>query len=430
MAHVLSRAFAAAEFAVKKTLFDCRGCGQCVLRQTGLICPMSCPKGLRNGPCGGTVGGRCEVDRERPCVWVRIDSARAGADLQASPLFDAPDPALFGSASVINAVTRADRPARTPLPWLDLGRQRAEGSARTGSLLEAALRGGKFAVTGEVRSPRSTDISAVMNQARRLHEAGFAAINTTSFLGGRPALPSGVLAAALQADGIEAIAQTTGRDFTRTAFVGELLALRRGGVRNLLCLTGDAWHGGAPRAIFEMDGGLMLYEARWLAERRTVRFSGDAIADPPRPFLGAAINPSTTPVAVPVRRLLQKAAAGADFIQTQVLTSAAAMAEFMALCRSVGLHRELFILAGIPVVTDRNALERLPSIPGVDADADFMRRLRGATDLRREGVRVAIELGNACAAIPGVHGAHLMLFGRDHDALPEVRRALPTLRPS
>ena len=44
----------------------CRACGECVLDQTGGICPMTiCAKNLLNGPCGGTNHGKCEVDRRR-----------------------------------------------------------------------------------------------------------------------------------------------------------------------------------------------------------------------------------------------------------------------------------------------------------------------------------------------------------------------------
>lgn len=67
----LERPVARVERAVKATLFDCRMCGQCVLSETGLSCPMNCPKGLRNGPCGGVRdNGHCEVHPDMPCVWV------------------------------------------------------------------------------------------------------------------------------------------------------------------------------------------------------------------------------------------------------------------------------------------------------------------------------------------------------------------------
>lgn len=55
----------------KKITFDCRMCGQCILSETGLSCPMNCPKELRNGPCGGVrPDGGCEIKPDMPCVWV------------------------------------------------------------------------------------------------------------------------------------------------------------------------------------------------------------------------------------------------------------------------------------------------------------------------------------------------------------------------
>ena len=64
--------FITAEKLGKGILFDCRMCGQCVLHETGMTCPMTCPKNLRNGPCGGVrPDGHCEVIPEMPCVWVQ-----------------------------------------------------------------------------------------------------------------------------------------------------------------------------------------------------------------------------------------------------------------------------------------------------------------------------------------------------------------------
>ena len=60
------------EHAVKGRVFGCQMCGQCVLHSTGLTCPMTCPKTLRNGPCGGVrANGNCEVEPDMPCVWVK-----------------------------------------------------------------------------------------------------------------------------------------------------------------------------------------------------------------------------------------------------------------------------------------------------------------------------------------------------------------------
>lgn len=60
------------EKLVKGYLFNCQMCGQCILHSTGMTCPMTCPKNLRNGPCGGVrADGHCEVIPEMPCVWVQ-----------------------------------------------------------------------------------------------------------------------------------------------------------------------------------------------------------------------------------------------------------------------------------------------------------------------------------------------------------------------
>lgn len=59
------------ERAIKGFMFDCRMCGECLLTSTGMSCPMNCPKGMRNGPCGGVrADGNCEVEPDMPCVWV------------------------------------------------------------------------------------------------------------------------------------------------------------------------------------------------------------------------------------------------------------------------------------------------------------------------------------------------------------------------
>jgi len=51
----------------------CSMCAECVLEQTAGICPITlCPKSLLNGPCGGMDKGKCEVDKEKDCVWVLI----------------------------------------------------------------------------------------------------------------------------------------------------------------------------------------------------------------------------------------------------------------------------------------------------------------------------------------------------------------------
>jgi len=88
----LERPVAAVERGVKGLLFDCRMCGQCILGDTGLSCPMNCPKTLRNGPCGGVrADGCCEVRPAMPCVWVAAwDGARRMATDDSIPRVQPP----------------------------------------------------------------------------------------------------------------------------------------------------------------------------------------------------------------------------------------------------------------------------------------------------------------------------------------------------
>jgi hypothetical protein len=115
------------EHAVKKPVWDCRMCGQCVLHSTGMTCPMTCPKTLRNGPCGGVrEDGHCEVKPEMRCVWVKAEAR--SRDLPLLPRtwraeFNHMRPpvnnALKGQSSWLNLLNGSDR--RTPPGWTDDG---------------------------------------------------------------------------------------------------------------------------------------------------------------------------------------------------------------------------------------------------------------------------------------------------------------------
>jgi len=59
------------EYWTKRPTFGCEECGNCVLGHMEYVCPQTCPKQMRNGPCGGTFSTRCEVvDQE--CIWVSV----------------------------------------------------------------------------------------------------------------------------------------------------------------------------------------------------------------------------------------------------------------------------------------------------------------------------------------------------------------------
>src|SRR6185312_4969724 len=62
----------ALEHSTKAALYRCKDCGDCSLPEIAYLCPESqCAKNQRNGPCGGTREGRCEVDGYGDCIWLR-----------------------------------------------------------------------------------------------------------------------------------------------------------------------------------------------------------------------------------------------------------------------------------------------------------------------------------------------------------------------
>jgi len=90
-----------------------------------------------------------------------------------------------------------------------------------------------------------------------------------------------------------------------------------------------------------------------------------------------------------------------------------------------GLDDDLFIMAGVPVVTSKTARHFIPDIPGVYCPPGILDRLAQATDSRQEGMTLASELIAEVRQIKGVSGIHLMLLGPDSTVLPPLVENLP-----
>jgi hypothetical protein len=108
----LDRLLRPVEKLTKYPLFGCQMCGQCVLHSTGMVCPMTCPKNLRNGPCGGVhQDGSCEVYPDRQCIWVAAyeRSQRLFWPEEIHDLRPPVDWSLKGSSSWLNLLTDRDQ---------------------------------------------------------------------------------------------------------------------------------------------------------------------------------------------------------------------------------------------------------------------------------------------------------------------------------
>src|SRR5581483_11630015 len=111
----LRRAARGLEQAAKVTMFRCRDCGDCSLPEIAYVCPESqCAKNQRNGPCGGTRDGLCEV-YDSECIWSQAYE-RLKAYGEADRLLDGPvvvkDNALAGTSAWANSFLERDHVAR------------------------------------------------------------------------------------------------------------------------------------------------------------------------------------------------------------------------------------------------------------------------------------------------------------------------------
>ena len=113
--------FVRAEELSKGALFDCRMCGQCILHSTGMTCPMTCPKNLRNGPCGGVrANGHCEVNPTMRCVWVQAFERSQRLERYAGEMSDLQPPVnhrLQGTSAWINDFTGVAE--EVPAGWVE-----------------------------------------------------------------------------------------------------------------------------------------------------------------------------------------------------------------------------------------------------------------------------------------------------------------------
>jgi methylenetetrahydrofolate reductase (NADPH) len=108
------RAAHALEQAAKVPLFGCEDCGDCSLPEIAYVCPESqCAKNQRNGPCGGTRDGLCEV-YDTECIWSEAYE-RLKAFGEEESMLDGPvvvkDNALAGTSAWANSFLGRDHQA-------------------------------------------------------------------------------------------------------------------------------------------------------------------------------------------------------------------------------------------------------------------------------------------------------------------------------
>lgn len=454
------RVFAAVERMVKGPLFGCRMCGNCVLQETALICCMECPKGLRNGPCGGSTSEKCYVDESRPCIWYKIykksfETGREERLLEVLPPLDWGKTGTetwgdvlgqlrkVGSGHFLRERLSSDKkrrdaiweavfkPVRQPDWWQGDSEYHPPAYEEPASELERRLRAGEFVVTAEIAPPMTVATKKLVQNIEML-KPYVAAMNFTDSPSASPRMSSWACSTIAVQNGAEPVMQMAGRDRTRIGLQGEVLGSNALGVRNYLCLSGDSMvMAPEPRGrmdIVDLDSVHMLWILRRMRDEGRY-LDGRQIKFPPKFFLGAAASPFASEPKFQALREQKKMNAGAQFFQTNLVYDVNRLEDWLNELEKRGVLGKAYILVGItPLKSLKVARYMHQEVPGVTIPASLLKRMETAGDgAEEEGVQIALEMIESIRGLKGINGIHLMAVGFE-EIVPRIMKDAGLIR--
>jgi methylenetetrahydrofolate reductase (NADPH) len=230
--------------------------------------------------------------------------------------------------------------------------------------------------------------------------------------------------ALLKQDGLDPVLQMVTRDRNRIALQSDILGASALGIRNILCLSGDHQSfGNQPQAkgVFDIDSMQLIQAVRQMRDKGVV-LGGEKLTEPPHLFIGAVANPFADPLSYRVSRLAKKAAAGAEFIQTQCIYNIDRFKEWMGQVRDRGIDEKVYILGGVtPLKSPRMAEYMSSEVAGMDVPGQIIKRMKSVPQdgQREEGLKIAVETIQALKEMKGVHGVHIMAIEWE-DTVPQI----------
>jgi methylenetetrahydrofolate reductase (NADPH) len=217
--------------------------------------------------------------------------------------------------------------------------------------------------------------------------------------------------------GIEPVLQLTCRDRNRLALQADLLGAHALGIRNVLCLTGDPVRSGdQPKAkpVNDLEAVRLLRQVQALnAGEDPVK--GSLPDGATALFAGGAADPHSASWSGLKSRIHKKHAAGARFIQTQMVMDPERLRRFVD---EITVPLGLPVLAGVFLLKSaRNAQFINRVVPGACIPEALIVRLEQARDPAAEGVKIAAEQVERYK--PLAQGVHLMAI-RAEERIPEI----------
>lgn len=255
---------------------------------------------------------------------------------------------------------------------------------------------GELVTSVEIVPPKGADATPMLDQCRRLKDAGVDAVNVPD--GPRAQSRMGVLASCIMIErdvGLETVMHYACRDRNLLGMLSDLLGASAAGLRNLLLITGDPPKMGPypeATAVFDIDAiGLTNLVSRL---NHGMDPGQNPIGEPTRFVIGVAANPGPVDVEREMSRFRWKVEAGAEFAVTQPVFDPQQFEEFLVDVEQYDIP----IVMGIwPLVSLRNAEFLANEVPGISVPGDIMDRMRQAQEGGKEaalaeGVAIAREM--------------------------------------
>jgi 5,10-methylenetetrahydrofolate reductase len=283
------------------------------------------------------------------------------------------------------------------------------------------LKSDKFVITSEIGPPKGTNIEKMLHHIDLLKDK-VDALNVTDHQSSVMRFPSIGGCLAIKERGGEPILQVTCRDRNRLALQAELLFAHTRGVRNVLCLTGDAVVVGdhkAAKGVFDLDSAQLLQTIRQLEAGKDL--GGNELDGAVEFCAGAIVTPEANPIEPQLIKFEMKVEAGAEFFQTQAIYDLDKFAKFMEHARQFPVK----ILAGIILlVSARMANYMNENVPGVFVPQNLIDELASAPkgEAINKGIEIAARMIATLEKESICHGVHVMAIGRE-EVVPDILKA-------
>lgn len=291
--------------------------------------------------------------------------------------------------------------------------------------LQTLLERGEFVITAEITPKLTASPEDIVRQAAPLKGVADA-VNVTDGAGARVAMSSLVASALLVKEGIEPVMQMTCRDRNRIAIAADLIGASALGIRNLLALSGDDPKGGdepEAKAVFDLGSKDIMTLSRRLSDDGQTT-SGRSLATPASLFVGAADAPFDPPADWEPTGLLEKIAAGTQFVQTQFCYEPEVLKRYLTRLEDYGVLEKTSMIIGIgPIASAKSARWMDENLYGVSIPTATIKRLEDAEDQAAEGLKIGMELIQAYRDMPGVSGVHVMSPAQGASRTAEVIKA-------